>query len=147
MPQWFRRITKQTRSHMYLGKAERAVLSALVFTLGMYSTSYSAPEWTDAQWQLHEIIQQHARIYGVNPDRMIRVATCESQMGAQPHGDRGHSHGPWQLNDRPTGLLWDFYARGYTDPYSYNQSTDYYARVLSGEWSAEGVTALRWSCR
>lgn len=95
-----------------------------------------------------------AQIHGVDPLPIIRVARCESQMGRQRVGDHGTSHGPFMLNERPTGLLRHFRWLGYTDPYDFEQSADYFARVLAGEFGWDrtndyrfGVVRVnRWSC-
>jgi hypothetical protein len=131
-----------------LGRWERHLLAALAFALGVLvsTNAAAAPDWDDDQWRLDDIIHQMARVYDLDPNALVRTAVCESQMGYFRYGDRGHSHGPWQLNDRATGLLPHFYEVGYTDPYDYNQSTDYVARVASGEWAGRGITMQRWSC-
>jgi len=77
---------------------------------------------------------------------LIALAVCESRLDAGATGDYGRSHGLMQLNDRATGLIWHFYAVGYTDAYDADQAADYVARVAAGEWRREGVTLWRWSC-
>jgi hypothetical protein len=122
--------------------ATLALLIALVLAIFV-------PVPAEADTGLEEVIRDRAAAPGVTRQvpRLLRVARCESSMGYFWVGDGGRSHGPWMLNDLPTGLVWHFYAVGYTNPYSWWQSTDYVVRVASGEWAEGGVTLARWSCR
>lgn len=98
-------------------------------------------------------IAEAADLYGVPESQLLRVARCEAP-GIEPGtvdpyavGDSGHSFGLAQLNDRSTGLLAHFHSLGYGsafDPYS---AADYLGRVFSGEFTAQGITWRRWSCR
>lgn len=111
------------------------VLAAIALTCG---------DARAASNDLEGSIYAAARLHGVSARSMLRVAACESTMGLHVHGDNGHSHGPFQLNDRPTGLLHHFYAMGYTKPYDHEQSADYFASVMAGEFP--GIKPNRWSC-
>lgn len=123
------------------------VLSIIVFALACQTAS----AWDD---RLETEIYAAAERHDVSARQMIRVAWCESKMGDFDFGDNRHSHGPFMLNDRPTGLLGHFRWVGYTNPYSYWQSSDYFARVLSGEFALDRsmiyrfgiVRPNRWSC-
>lgn len=116
--------------------------------VGLCSPAYA---WDD---RLEAAIYSAAERHGVSASQMIRVANCESKMGDYDFGDNRHSHGPFMLNDRPTGLLHHFHWVGYDNPYSYRQSADYFARVLAGEFSSDraniyrfGIVRVnRWSC-
>lgn len=118
-----------------------ALLIALVLAI-------LVPDDALASGGLEEVIRDRAAAHGVTwaVPRLIAKADCESSLGLNVVGDSGHSHGPWQLNDRDTGLVWHFYAVGYSNPYSWWESTDYVARVTTGEWASDGVTLDRWSC-
>lgn len=93
------------------------------------------------------LIADRAAAHGASEALMLRVANCESRFDAGATGDHGSSHGLFQLNDWPTGLIWHFYGLGYTDAYDAWQASDYVARVFAGEFAAYGVTRWRWSCR
>jgi len=93
------------------------------------------------------VIEEAAERNGVPAGPLIALAVCESRLDPGARGDYGRSHGLYQLNDlRGTGLLWHFYAVGYTDAYDADQAADYVARVYAGEWARDGVTLRRWSC-
>jgi|SRR5579859_494700 len=98
-------------------------------------------------------ISQAADTYGVPESRLWRVARCEAP-GIEPGtldpyavGDSGHSFGLFQLNDRSTGLLAHFHSLGYGSAFDPYEAAEYFARVLSGEFAAQGITWQRWSCR
>lgn len=93
-----------------------------------------------------DLIHERAVARGANPWQLARVAWCESKNDPGALGDHGHSFGLMQLNDYHTGLLWHFYAVGYTNPWSAWQAADYGARVFAYEWADEGVGPWRWSC-
>jgi hypothetical protein len=124
--------------------AHAAVVIAAAFCLG--SAVARAEDWPDPD-TIRLISLDRAAAHGVDPAAMLRVADCESRFRPSARGDVGRSHGLYQFNDEPTGLLSDFYRRGYTDPYDAEQASDYFARVLAGEWADEGITRWRWSCR
>lgn len=83
------------------------------------------------------IVLAFARV-GVDPTIGIDIALCEAP-GLNPNaiGDGGRSHGLFQLYDG--GLLPDFYALGYNNPYDPQQSSEYSARHIAqngvGPWS------------
>jgi hypothetical protein len=96
--------------------------------------------------QVVAIVQERAAAYGVDAGTLTRIVRCESQLGQQLVGDYGHSHGPVQLSDLPTGLLCHFQSLGYSSAYDVWSSVDYLARVASGEFAGQGITLRRWSC-
>jgi hypothetical protein len=80
---------------------------------------------------------------GLDGQFAAKVAQNESGLNPNAVGDGGHSHGIFQLYDQ--GLLSDFYAQGYTDPYDARQSASYTADKIAathdwGPW--HGARAL-----
>ena len=76
---------------------------------------------------------------GLDGQFAAKVASAESVGFTQFDGDGGHSHGPFQLYDG--GLLSDFYAKGYSDPYDARQAASYAADYVArthdwGPWHA-----------
>jgi len=96
----------------------------------------------DPRGAIHAAAQAH----GVDAAPLLALAACESRYVPTARGDRGRSHGLFQLNDQPTGLLHHYRALGYADPYDAEASADYVARVASGEFARQGVTLGRWTC-
>lgn len=96
--------------------------------------------------------------HNVSVNHMLRVAGCESRFSPSARGDSGGSLGLYQLNGLPTGLLHHFYYVGYDDPWDVEQQSDYFARVLAGDFLPGGpypapihpygiVSVARWSCK
>jgi hypothetical protein len=73
-------------------------------------------------------------------ERFVATAAAESRFNPSARGDRGHSHGLFQLNDEE-GLLHDFYRRGYRNPYSAEENADYSARMFA---AADHQQLCRW---
>ena len=90
------------------------------------------------------IIVDRAEAHGVAAGPLIALAQCESRLDPGAVGDHGSSHGLVQLSDLSTGLLWDFYRRGYTNAYDPWEAADYLAAVSAGEYA--GIRLSRWSC-
>jgi hypothetical protein len=105
--------------------------------------SLATPQTPEA---MVEIIQAQADMFGVNGAPLVRLGQCESSLRPWATGDRGTSHGLFQINGLATGLLPHFLAAGYSDPYEPWQAAAYVARVAAGEWAAAGITLARWSC-
>lgn len=100
---------------------------------------------------VHAAIKKAAARHGASRWLMTETVRCETAGTWNPasRGDwdrragRYRSFGSAQLNDRRTGLLWDFYARGYTDPDDPAQAMDYLARAFAGEFA--GISSSRWT--
>jgi hypothetical protein len=84
-----------------------------------------------------------AQNHGVNPYVLINIVRLESGFNPYAVGDHGMSLGLIQLHQY--GLRRHFYAMGYTDVFSAEQSADYLARVASGEFRRQGVTLSHWT--
>ena len=108
----------------------------------------------DPVGSIHAAAQNH----NVSVAKMLRVAFCESRFDPLANGDNKKSHGLYQLSELPTGLLPHFYSVGYTNPYDAEEVSDYYARVLKGDFLPWGpypaplhphgiVSVERWSCK
>lgn len=103
---------------------------------------------------VEDVIRFHASSRGVDGERLVRLAVCESSLRPDAVGDHGTSLGLFQLSALPTGLLRHFYYVGYTDPFDAEQASAYVSRVASGEFLWDGtplhpwgrVTLARWSC-
>jgi hypothetical protein len=87
------------------------------------------------------IVVDRALAHQVDPDELIALATCESSLDPNAVGDRGTSYGLFQLHRG--GLLHDFYADGYTDPFDPWQASDFTAAAVAagegGAWSCFGL--------
>jgi hypothetical protein len=83
-----------------------------------------------------ETIHERAAAHGQSGPYLVAVARCESRLDPGAVGGQGEV-GLFQLH--PRGLLRDFYARGYSDPWSAWQQADYvasaFSRGLAGHWS------------
>lgn len=106
-------------------------------------TTGVAAQTTD---EVTAIIEQTAAQYGANATQMLRLADCESNRRPWATGDRGTSHGLYQISALPTGLMWHFVSLGYSNPYDAHESASYVARVAVGEFANLGITLRRWSC-
>jgi hypothetical protein len=102
--------------------------------------------WGQTPDDVQVVIREAAATYGVPAAPLVALGRCESRLDPGAVGDSGRSHGLFQLNDLPTGLLWHFLRVGYSDAYDVVQAATYVARVASGEWARDGVTLRRWSC-
>lgn len=82
------------------------------------------------------VIYQAADNHGIGRTWLLNVARCESTLNPNARGRLGEQ-GLMQL--LPGGELDRFYARGYTNPWSAEQSADYaaarFAEGGSGAWS------------
>jgi hypothetical protein len=85
------------------------------------------------------LIEERAAYRGASALQITRILDCEGghQWRADIVGKAGEL-GPAQL--APFGLLPDFYARGYSDPFDWSESVDYLAFALS-----KGL-ASHWTC-
>lgn len=92
------------------------------------------------------IVIEAAERHGASAPELLRVVNCESRFRPDAVGDYGTSFGLAQLNSRPTGLLWHFYAVEYTNPFDVHQAADYLARAFAGEWAEQGIGRWRWTC-
>lgn len=116
---------------------------ALLVTAPPAAASGFTPD--DSVWAL----QEAASDIGVSYRVLKTVALCETGDTLDPYsrGDRGHSHGLFQLNDTENGLLNHYHAvTGGASAYNPYASAKYFARVLRGDYADDGITAYRWTC-
>jgi hypothetical protein len=126
------------------------VLLGLLLVLTLATCVASTARASEVIYNRYDVeiaLQEAAATYGVSEATLTRVVRCEAQMQPYAVGDNGHSFGIAQLNDRPTGLLWHFYAIHYTDPFNPYEAASYMGRVWSGEFARQGIGPWRWSCR
>ncbi len=81
-------------------------------------------------------IRDAAARHGVSGDRLVALGRCESRLDPNARGRAGEL-GLFQL--LPNGLLRDFYAQGFGDPWSAAEQAEYtasaIARGLSSHWT------------
>lgn len=138
---------------LLIGYALGNARSARADGLDQHERHAFAPPFTSVE----DVVRWHATLRGQRPEPLLTLAWCESRFDPGARGDDGGSHGIYQLNDRPTGLLRHFYAVDYDDPYDAEQAIEYVVRVAAGEFlpgqpgalplHPYGVVSLaRWSC-
>lgn len=88
-------------------------------------------------------IAERAGAHGVDADRLVALARCESGLDPRAVGSLGEV-GLYQL--APFGLLPHFRRVGYRDHWSVWEQADYVARAFAGEWLDQGVGPRHWSC-
>lgn len=95
---------------------------------------YVRPEYS--REEIEALIVDAAERHGVSPERLLRVARCESRLDPYAVGRAGE-RGVFQLH--PYGLLRAFWMAGYTDEWDAEQQADYaasaFAAGLAGHWS------------
>ena len=122
--------------------SDRLAVAALVVLLLLAPVLAEAAR-AEENW-VEQTIADRAAAHGVGAWWLTALARCESSLDPNAVGDHGGSLGLFQLSTLRTGLVWDFYAAGYADPFSVWESADYTASVLAGE--RRGVSIRRWSC-
>ena len=106
---------------------------------------------------VEDVIRFHASSRGVDGERLVRLAVCESSLRPDAVGDHGTSLGLFQLSTLPTGLLHHFLYVGFDSPWDTEQVTRYVVAVAAGDYLPDGpepaplhpfgrVTLARWSC-
>jgi hypothetical protein len=101
-----------------------AVLCAVLFLQGAPSVQAQADEAA-----IVAIIWERAAAHGQSGAAMERIARCESRLNPNAVGDRGQSHGLFQIHN--AGLLSLFRQWGYDDRTDPWQASDFTARALA----------------